>query len=203
MKKPDLPSRRIVNGHGKSEIVVTPTGLGIVEELAAKGCSVVTIAAALGVNKETFLHVRRREPAVEEAFERGRAAEHDRLVSNLNTAAASGNVVASIFLLRARHGYQSNEGIDVNVNVQTGGELVVPAEMTVEQYLAMKRAEGDLIDVTPPQRDHPLAPVGKNIMPEPIEHLPEAPIPGSRPTPSGTVIAPFPGSHGLGGQRGD
>ena len=193
MKRPDLPSRRITNSLGKSEIVVTPTGLRIVEELAAKGCSVVTIAAAIGVNKETFVHLRRRDPAVEEAFENGRAKEHDRLVANLNTAAASGNVVASIFLLRARHGYQSGEGIDVNVNVNTGGVLVVPAEMTVEQYLEMKRAEGDLIDVTPLPRPSPytghapladLRPVAPDPAPEPTP---------SRPAPSGTTIAPFPG----------
>jgi len=190
VKRPELPARRITNSLGKSEVVVTPTGLGIVEELAAKGCSVVTIAAALGVNKETFVHLRRRDPAVEEAFENGRAKEHDRLVANLNTAAASGNVVASIFLLRARHGYQSGEGIDVNVNVNTGGVLVVPAEMTVEQYLEMKRAEGDMIDVTPsaqpalyPGHAAPLA-----LRPDPV---PE-PTP-SRPVPSGTTIAPFPG----------
>lgn len=194
MKRPDLPSRRITNSLGKSEIVVTPTGLGIVEQLASRGCSVVTIAAALGVNKETFVHMRRRDPAVEEAFENGRAKEHDRLVANLNTAAASGNVVASIFLLRARHGYQSGEGVDVNVNVQTGGVLVVPAEMTVEQYLKMKRAEGDMIDVTPSARpslypDHaPVAELGP-VAPDP---LPAAP---SRPAPSGTTIAPFPGAR--------
>lgn len=190
MKKPDLPSRRITNSLGKSEIVVTPTGLGIVEELASRGCSVVTISAALGVNKETFVHLRRRDVAVEEAFERGRAKEHDRLIANLNTAAGGGNVVASIFLLRARHGYQSGEGVDVNVNLNTGGVLVVPAEMTVEQYLEMKRAEGDMIDVTPVAR--PALYPGHA---PPMEHLPDpAPEPpSSRHVPSGTTIAPFPG----------
>lgn len=190
MKKPDLPSRRVVNALGKSEIVVTPTGLGIVEELAARGCSVVTISAAIGVNKETFLHIRRRDPAVEDAFERGRAKEHDRLVANLNTAAASGNVVASIFLLRARHGYQSGEGIDVNVNVQTGGVLVVPAELTVEQYLEMKRAEGDMVDVTPVPRP---ALYPGHVLPD-AEPAPFAPDPApSRAAPSGTTLAPIPG----------
>ncbi len=193
MNRPELPSRRITNSLGKSEIVVTPTGLQIVEELAAKGCSVVTIAAALGVNKETFVHMRRRDPAVEEAFENGRAKEHDRLVTNLNTAAAGGNVVASIFLLRARHGYQSSEGIDVNVNVNTGGVLLLPAEVTVEQYLEMKRAEGDMIDVTPSARPSlypghaPLA----DLRPDAPDPTPE-PAP-SRPAPSGTTIASFPG----------
>jgi hypothetical protein len=106
--------------------------------------------------------------------------------------------VASIFLLRARHGYQSNEGVDVHVH--TGGVLVVPAEMTVEQYLEMKRAEGDMIDVTPSARPAlypghaPLADLG------PVVHDP-APEPApSRPVPSGTTIAPFPGPRAT---RGD
>ena len=194
MKRPELPARRVVNGLGKSEIVVTPTGLGIVEELAAKGCSVVTIARALGIDKETFRHIRGRDPAVEEAFENGRAKEHDRLVSNLNTAAASGNVVASIFLLRARHGYQSSEGIDVNVNVNTGGVLVVPAEMTVEQYLEMKRAEGDMIDVTPSERPSPYTGHMSSLaqLHDPVPDTAPEPAP-SRPAPFGTTIAPFPG----------
>lgn len=191
MKRPELPSKRIVNQLGKSEIVVTPTGLALVEQLAERGCSVVTISAAIGVNKETFLHIRRRDPAVEDAFERGRAREHDRLVQNLNTAAAGGNVVASIFLLRARHGYQSGEGIDVNVNVNTGGVLVVPAEMTVEQYLEMKRAEGEMVDVTP--LPAPSFYPGHALLPEPAPFASD-PAP-SRPGPSGTTLAPFPGTR--------
>lgn len=194
MKRPELPSRRIVNALGKSEIVVTPTGLGIVEELAAKGCSVVTIAKALGVDKETFRHIRGRDPAVEEAFEAGRAKEHDRLVSNLNTAAASGNVVASIFLLRARHGYQSAEGIDVNVNVNTGGVLVVPADISVEDYLA-RVAEREMVDVTPADRPAPA------LYPGQMPALPDAaPLEPARRAPSGTLIAPFPGPRTM---RGD
>ena len=194
MKRPERPSRRIVNALGKSEIVVTPTGLGIVEELAAQGCSVVTIAKALGVDKETFRHIRARDPAVEEAFEAGRAKEHDRLVSNLNTAAASGNVVASIFLLRARHGYQSAEGIDVNVNVNTGGVLVVPADISVEDYLA-RVAEREMVDVTPADRPAPaLYPGHAPALPDP------APLEPPRCAPSGTVVAPFPGPRNT---RGD
>ncbi len=192
MKRPERPSRRIVNALGKSEIVVTATGLGIVEELAAKGCSVVTIAKALGVDKETFRHIRARDPAVEEAFEAGRAKEHDRLVSNLNTAAASGNVVASIFLLRARHGYQSAEGIDVNVNVNTGGVLVVPADISVEDYLA-RVAEREMVDVTPAAQPAPPLYPGH----APVAVSPPEP---ARRAPSGTVIAPFPGPRNT---RGD
>jgi len=73
--------------------------------------------------------------------------------------------------------------------------------MTVEQYLAQKAAEGNMIDVTP-QRQPALYP-GHNVMPEPIEHLPEAPVPGSRPAPSGPIQALFPPSRVKRSERGD
>ncbi len=80
--------------------------------------------------------------------------------------------------------------------------LVVPAEMTVEEYIAQKAAAGEL-DPMPPMRD--VTPAPRNFLPEPLEHLPEAPVPGSRepaprPVPSGTTIAPFPGPRT---RRGD
>jgi hypothetical protein len=103
-------------------------------------------------------------------------------------------VVANLFLLKARHGYREGEPLEVNVNVNTGGVLVVPADMTVEEYIARKAAAGEL-EPMPHMRDVTPAP-----RPEPIEHLPEAPVPGTRPVPSGTRIAAFPGTRT---RRGD
>ena len=102
----------------------------------------------------------------------------------------------------SRGSYREGVPLEINTTVNMGGVLVVPADITVEEYLARKHAEG-MIDVTPPQHNHAPAQMNQNIMPEPIERLPEAPIPGSRPAPSGTVIAPFPGARGLRGERGD
>ena len=125
---------------------------------------------------------------MEEAYQRGLGTEHDALVSNLRAAADTGNVVANIFLLKARHAYREGEPLEVNVSVNAGGVLVVPADMTVEEYLRRKQEAGE-IDPMPPMRD--VTPSPRNIMPEPIEHLPEAPIPGEpapRRTPSGTRL---------------
>ena len=205
MPSDDLPSRKVnpgPGGQGRSHYVVGARGIKIIEELSARGCHLTTIARALRMSKDALQACRARQPEVEEAYQRGLATEHDALVSNLRTAANEGNVVANLFLLKARHGYREGVPLEINATVNMGGVLVVPAEMTVEEYLARKQAEG-MLDVTPPHRNQVPAPVGQYIMPEPIEHLPEAPIPGSRPAPTGTTIAPFPGSPAVRGERGD
>jgi len=194
MSVDDLPSRKVnpgPGGSGRSHYVVGARGIKIIEELAGRGCHLTTIARALRMSVDAFKACRARQPEVEEAYQRGLGTEHDALVSNLRTAADTGNVVANIFLLKARHAYREGEPLEVNVSVNAGGVLVVPADMTVEEYLAQKAAAGE-IDPMPPMRD--VTP--RNVMPEPIEHLPEAPLPSSRPepdpaprrTPSGTRI---------------
>jgi hypothetical protein len=192
MPSDDLPSRKVnpgPGGQGRSHFVVGARGIKIIEELSARGCHLTTIARALRMSKDAFQACRARQPEVEEAYQRGLATEHDALVANL-------------FLLKARHGYREGVPLEINTTVNMGGVLVVPADMTVEEYLARKQAEG-MIDVTPQKRSHAPTPVGQHIMPEPIEHLPEAPIPGIRPAPTGTTIEPFPGARGLRGERGD
>lgn len=96
----DLPARRIVNDLGKGEYVVTDTGLKVVGDLAARGCSVMTIARALGMGRDAFRAVRGRQPEVKDALEQGRAVERDTLV---------GNIVANIFLLKACHQFRNGE----------------------------------------------------------------------------------------------
>ena len=178
----DLPVRLTgpgKGGQGRSSYKVGPRGLKIVEELSARGCSTVTIAKALRMSKDAFVACRRRQPEVEEAYQRGLAIEHDALTSNLRTMADKGNVIANLFLLKTRHGYREGEPLEVNLTVNTGGVLVVPGKMTVEDYLESKRAEG-LIDPFPPMPMRDVTP-GHYTPPEPIEYMAEAPIPGSRP----------------------
>jgi hypothetical protein len=196
MSVDDLPSRKVnpgPGGQGRSHFVVGARGIKIIEELAGRGCHLTTIARALRMSVDAFKACRARQPEVEEAYQRGLGTEHDALVSNLRTAADTGNVVANIFLLKARHAYREGEPLEVNVSVNAGGVLVVPADMTVEEYLARKAEAGE-IDPMPPMRD--VTPAPRSFIPEPIEHLPEAPMPGTRPepdpaprrTPSGTRV---------------
>ncbi|SEN21357.1 hypothetical protein SAMN04488003_11152 [Loktanella fryxellensis] len=178
-------------GVGRSSYKVGAKGLKIVEELSARGCSLTTIAKALRMNIDTLRLVRQRQPEVDEAYQRGLAVEHDALTRNLRILADDGNVVANLFLLKTRHGYREGEPLEVKVSVNTGGVLVVPADMTVEQYLAQKAAEGNMIDVTPTERPAAALYPGHSIAPP--EPSPDPEPEPSRPIPSGTTIAPFPG----------
>ena len=150
--QPDPQLDRANDGQGRSSYKVGVKGLKIVEELSSRGCSLTTIARALRMDAATLRLVRQRQPEVEEAYQRGLAVEHDKLTSNLRTLANGGNVVANLFLLKTRHGYREGEPLEVNLTVNTGGVLVVPGKMTVEEYLESKRAEGE-IDQFPPMRD--------------------------------------------------
>lgn len=127
---------------GRSHWRVEPEGLLVVQELAGRGCHVTTIASVLGMSIDAFRDCRKRQPEVDDAYQRGLAKEHDQLVGNLRTLADAGNVVANLFLLKARHGYREGENAQVQVNVDTGGVLLAPPKMSLEQFLEERRAAG-------------------------------------------------------------
>lgn len=191
-------------GQGRAHYRIGPKGIKIIEAMSAKGCHQETIAKVLRISHDTLLACRRRQPEVQAALERGMAVQHDELVEILMKQARQGQFVPAMFLLKTRFGYKEGVQIDANLNVNHSGVLVVPAEMTVEQYLAMKAAEGNLIDVTPQPAPTPQLYPGH----APIEHQPgPAPEPDPEPepapqprTPTGTTIAPFPGPRT---RRGD
>jgi hypothetical protein len=188
-------------GEGRPHIVIGAKGLKIVEALAAKGCLMETIAKALRMSHDTLEACRRRQPEVQAALDRGRGVLHDELVSILVQQARAGQFVPAMFLLKTRFGYK--EGVQVDMNVEHGGVLVVPAEMTVEDWLARQQAEGNLVDVTPRghPNPHPVQTIDHQPAPQTIDHQPAPePEPAPRPIPTGTTIAPFPGPRT---RRGD
>lgn len=128
-------------------------GVKMIEELAARGCTITTIAATLRMTADTFRNVRKRQPEVDEAFRRGRARLEDALASNLvSLALVDRNVVANIFALKAMCGWRdqgSAEGDRVNVNI-----VNLPAAMTMAEYLRMLDAsEPKVIDATPEPKE--------------------------------------------------
>ena len=183
-------------GVGRAHYAIGAKGLKIIEEMSAKGCLLETIAKVLRISHDTLEACRRRQPEVQTALDRGRGVLHDELVSILVQQARAGQFVPAMFLLKSRFGYK--EGAQLEVTVDHGGVLVVPADMTVQQYLEMKAAAGEIEpmrDVTPTRHaiDHQPAP------PAPIDHQPE-PEPAPRPIPTGTTIAAVPGPRT---RRGD
>jgi len=133
---PEIPARRVVNAAGKSEWRIGRRGLKVVEELAERGVAVATIAKALRMGKDAFMGCRQRQPEVQEALDRGRAKEHDRLVAKLYELAMEGNVTAVIFALKARPAYREGEAPEGgSTNVQVNINL--PSAMTPEEYKRM------------------------------------------------------------------
>lgn len=145
----DLPARLVSpgpGGSGRTSWEVTPKGLSIIEELAGRGCHLTTIAQVLGMHVATLREVRKRDPEVDEAYQRGLVREHDALVGNLRQAADEGNVVASIYLLKAKHALYDqpspHSATNVQVNVDNSGVLVVPAKQSMAEFLEERRAAG-------------------------------------------------------------
>lgn len=119
-------------GRTKLRVAAVPDGYRIIEELASRGCSEVTIARALGMSQDTWRREKSEDPKAVEALERGRAVEHDSLVGKLYESAMKGNVVAALFLLKARHGYREGHTIEHQQNVRVTLEL--PAALDPNTY---------------------------------------------------------------------
>lgn len=122
-----------------------PNAVDIVQKACENGCTVEQISEALGVDRKLFNDWRERYPEIDMAMQAGRAVEHDKLVGVLFKAAThekKPNLVAAIFLLKARHGYQEGVALvqnSVSINYQ------LPAPMTPEQYVKTIEAEAKLV----------------------------------------------------------
>lgn len=107
-----------------------------IEELAAEGHGVVGVARQLGVSPDTLRRWFDDDSALKEAFEFGREAERFYLHSLLRKQAEKGNVIAGLFLLKARHGYiegdQGEQANRVQITFNLPGALK-PEQFVVEQ----------------------------------------------------------------------
>lgn len=117
--------------HKTAQITVAPAGLEVVERLVAEGQDYRTVAKALGCSGKALLEARKRQPEVQEAFERGQAALADELTHHLLAAARKGNIVAAIFLAKARLGWREGDAPEVRPNIT----INLPDSQTPEAYL--------------------------------------------------------------------
>ena len=107
----------------------------MVFELTSKGISEVTIGKALGVSYPTWQRWREEYSELTQAWEEGRGIEHDALFSVLFEAATKdGNIVAAMFLLKARHGYK--EGEPVGVQNKVAITFQIPGSLSPTEYEA-------------------------------------------------------------------
>lgn len=122
--------------------VLTQKGREELTKLARAGLERPTIAAALGIADSTLGDMLKRDPTAEEAYTRGRAGLSDELAHILLSQARSGNVVAAIFLAKARCGWREGDPPESRPNVT----INLPAAADPDTYRKM-------IDVTPAAPD--------------------------------------------------
>jgi hypothetical protein len=132
-----------------NKVALAKTDYQRVERMAASGWRLKDIATALNLSVRGLDGIRKRDPELEAAIERGRGKEHQKLVAKLFDVATKGTgkeaVTAAIFLLKARHGYREGHAIDGDagsVNVQ----INLPGAMTPDQYRDLVKVQPRVID---------------------------------------------------------
>ncbi len=121
---------------GGRRIEPTESDIKKIQEWAGKGNSGKSIAAALGIGNTLFQDWRKRHPAVQAAFEAGMAVQEQKLYNALFRQAMKGNVVAAIYLTKARFGWREGDAGDsggrANVIINLPGARK-PEEIIIEQ----------------------------------------------------------------------
>ncbi|MES9957101.1 MAG: hypothetical protein ABW086_08630 [Sedimenticola sp.] len=112
--------------------IIKPNQYEKITEMAARGLREVDIARSLGMSFSTWKRIKDEDERAMDALEEGRGVEHEKLVGALFEAAMKGNVIAGIFLLKARYGYREGFTVEHNSNVKISVEL--PAALTADQY---------------------------------------------------------------------
>jgi hypothetical protein len=117
--------------HRTAQITVAAAGLDVIERMAAEGQDFRTIAKTLGCSGKSLQECRKRQLEVADAFERGQAALADELTHYLLRAARKGNIVAAIYLTKARLGWREGDTQESRPNII----INLPDSQTPEAYL--------------------------------------------------------------------
>jgi len=116
------------------------------EELAAKGASIIGIARAMGVTRETFKRWCDEDEVMQEAFDAGRETLRQQLIALIVQAATlnKGANANAMFLLKTMFGFREFDSastkLDVNV-VAPQNVMVVVDHGTNEQWAAKVAAQ--------------------------------------------------------------
>lgn len=120
-------------GRALGTVTIAPAGLAVLERMFAAGQDFRTVAKALGISGKTLQEARKRQPEVDEAWERGIAGLADELTHILLQHARKGNVVAAIFLAKARLGWREGDAPEARANIV----INLPDAATPEAYMRM------------------------------------------------------------------
>lgn len=130
---PKRPNARYVetinNEHGGVRYDLRPAGYDLVATLSAGGMSEAGIATKLGMSRHTMTDIKKRDPNLVAALQQGQGELETELTHILLKGAREGNVVAAIFLSKARLGWRDQGPTDPNatntptVNIQINAPL--------------------------------------------------------------------------------
>jgi hypothetical protein len=91
---------------------------------------------ALACNKDVLNRWLDEDPALAEAFEHGRETERQTLHSVLHNAATNGNIVAAMFILKSRFGYQ--EGQQENQANRVSINFTIPGAQPLAEFMVIE-----------------------------------------------------------------
>ena len=102
-----------------------------IEQLAENGCTVYEIAAICGMSEGYFHLLKRQDPAIHEAIERGRACMHMSLRKKQIEVALEGNPQLLIHLGKTELG--QNDKIELNQNIKAEVEYEIRFGEAIEK----------------------------------------------------------------------
>ncbi len=136
---PKRPNARYVEAVNKPEGGVRydlrPAGYDLVATLAAGGMSEAGIAARLGMSRHTLTEVKKRDPALVAALHQGNGELETECVSELLKSVREGNVIAAMFLLKARCGYRDQGPTDGSNTGSPAVNIVINAPLSPADFL--------------------------------------------------------------------
>jgi hypothetical protein len=128
--------RRVNRPHrktGRPRKVAPPNAAARIEALAASGHSIVGIARGLSLTRNRLQQLLEDDPAIAEALARGRESEEFALHNVLFRAAMKGNIIAAIYLTKARFGWREGDQSEIANKVSI--TFALPGAMKPEDFL--------------------------------------------------------------------
>ena len=106
-----------------------------IRHLAATGHSVIGIARGLNISHVVLSRWLDEHPELAEAISQGRESERLELHNVLFRAAKRGNIIAAMFLLKARHGYREGDQSDTANKVSI--TFALPGAIDAKDFMGL------------------------------------------------------------------